>query len=237
MHIIDLESLPIFEQLQIEEALLRTSTEEWCLINVGAPPAIVMGISGRPELLLNLPLLQNRPLPCIRRYSGGGTVVVDENTLFVTFICNGEQRNIPPFPRDIMHWSETIYRPFFGDNAFHLRENDYVFGERKCGGNAQYIQKQRWVHHTSFLWDFAPSLMEYLLLPPKRPTYRKDRDHTDFLIPLKEFYPTKSQFFLNLKQHLAHVLNATEITKQDLALHLQTPHRQNTMLMPAPMIS
>jgi lipoate-protein ligase A len=32
----------------------------------------------------------------------------------------------------------------------------------KVGGNAQTITKGRWVHHTSFLWQFDPSRMGYL---------------------------------------------------------------------------
>ena len=39
--------LPILKQLQIEEALLRATSDNWCLLNNGSSqPAIVMGISG-----------------------------------------------------------------------------------------------------------------------------------------------------------------------------------------------
>jgi hypothetical protein len=39
--------LPIAAQLRLEEALLRTSKENWMLVNDGAgEPAIVLGISG-----------------------------------------------------------------------------------------------------------------------------------------------------------------------------------------------
>lgn len=72
-------------------------------------------------------------------------------------------------------------------HQFKLREHDYVFGDKKVqqsrrnnttyytlltrvisprltqfGGNAQSITKDRWVHHTSFLWDFDPANMDYL---------------------------------------------------------------------------
>ena len=42
-------SHPILEQLQLEEALFRADQRNWCLLNSGSPPAIVMGISGLPE--------------------------------------------------------------------------------------------------------------------------------------------------------------------------------------------
>jgi len=73
---------------------------------------------------------------------------------------------------------------------FELRENDYVLGPRKMGGNAQSIVKGGWLHHTSFLWDYDGKNMEYLTLPRKRPDYRQDRDHSDFLVKLKTIYGT-----------------------------------------------
>ena len=42
-----LTRIPILQQLQLEEALLRADSSNWCIINDGTPaPAIVMGISG-----------------------------------------------------------------------------------------------------------------------------------------------------------------------------------------------
>ena len=48
LHLLNLSCFPIFQQLQIEEALLRADQRNWCIINTGSPPAIVMGISGKP---------------------------------------------------------------------------------------------------------------------------------------------------------------------------------------------
>ena len=90
-----LESTPIIEQLYIEEALLRADNRNILLVNVGSPPAIVMGISGKPEELIHQ---EKVDIPVIKRFSGGGTVVVDENTLFVTLICNTDDVPIKPSP-------------------------------------------------------------------------------------------------------------------------------------------
>ena len=44
--------LPIVRQLRIEEALLRATTDNWCLVNDGAAaPAAVLGLSGRVPCL------------------------------------------------------------------------------------------------------------------------------------------------------------------------------------------
>jgi hypothetical protein len=47
VNVLLLNRFPIYNQLLLEEALLRGTTENWCLVNDGAfNPAIVMGISG-----------------------------------------------------------------------------------------------------------------------------------------------------------------------------------------------
>lgn len=186
INLIELQNVPIFEQLQLEEALLRTDSRNFCVINHGTPKAIVMGISGQPESLLHLPLVQKDNIPVIRRFSGGGTVIVDEETLFITFIFSKNAIDVPPFPEPILRWSADLYADAWKIPGFALLENDYVIHDKKCGGNAQYIQKDRFLHHTSFLWNYKSENMTYLQLPSKRPKYRQDRAHHEFLCSLKE---------------------------------------------------
>ena len=49
---------------------------------------------------------------------------------------------------------------------------DYCFGDVKFGGNAQAITKQRFLHHTSLLWDYKKERMKLLKHPAKIPDYR-----------------------------------------------------------------
>ncbi|CAM9991783.1 unnamed protein product [Pylaiella littoralis] len=196
LRVLRLKHVPIFQQLCIEEALFYNTSSNWLLLNEGHPeakPTVVLGISGKPEKMCNLELVRRDKVPLIKRFSGGGTVIVDRSTMFASLIVN--QADVPeckPFPREIMDWSTGIYGPAFrsvatkSDVQLGLRENDYVFGDLKFGGNAQAITKGRWLHHTSFLWDFDPTNMLYLQMPEKRPQYRGDRDHTAFLTPLQD---------------------------------------------------
>jgi hypothetical protein len=47
VHLLRLRQCPIYEQLQIEEALLRSTKQNWFILNDGAnSPAVVMGVSG-----------------------------------------------------------------------------------------------------------------------------------------------------------------------------------------------
>ncbi len=162
-----------------------------------------MGISGRPEALLNLERVKKDHIPVIRRFSGGGTVIVDEGTLLFTFIFNkADVLHIHAFPEPILRWSGDLYAKSFRIPEFRLVENDYAIGPKKCGGNAQYIKKDRWLHHTSFLWDYQEENMDYLLLPAKRPRYREDRSHADFLCKLKMFIRSKEELIQTLYDEL-----------------------------------
>lgn len=54
----------------------------------GAKPTIVLGIGGKADKLVHLDRTAQDGIPLLRRFSGGGTVIVDQDSLFVTFIMN-----------------------------------------------------------------------------------------------------------------------------------------------------
>lgn len=231
LHLLRLTNCPILQQLQLEEALLRADQRNWCILNTGSSPAIVMGISGKPELLINPAKLKEAPVPVIRRFSGGGTVFVDENTCFVTFICNSAESNVACYPDKVMQWSGQLYQDVFPSLEFGLRENDYVFNNRKFGGNAQYLSKQRWLHHSSLLWDFTPSNMDYLLLPPKMPAYREKRGHTEFLCRLRDLHTEKGQLHKNIVNALEQRFRLEEVTLDEIQEIVKRPHRRATSIV------
>ncbi|MCX6989855.1 MAG: lipoate--protein ligase family protein [Chlamydiae bacterium] len=230
LHYLQLPSgTSIFDQLLLEEALLRDDTRNFCIVNEGSSPAIVMGISGKPHELVDTDKASALQIPIIKRFSGGGTVVVDESTLFVTFIFQKKDHPFQAYPEPIMKWSEGIYKSVFSSHPFALKENDYVMEEKKFGGNAQYIRKERWLHHTSFLWDYKKEKMEALLHPKKTPTYRAGREHESFLCKMKDFVPSKETFFSRLKESLQNSFALIEIQREDL--EIGTPSRTSTILL------
>uniref|UniRef100_K3X3W5 BPL/LPL catalytic domain-containing protein n=1 Tax=Globisporangium ultimum (strain ATCC 200006 / CBS 805.95 / DAOM BR144) TaxID=431595 RepID=K3X3W5_GLOUD len=235
--------VPIQEQLRIEEALFRVDKRRnWFIYNEEKTPVtIVMGISGKPEQLLQLDAVKRDGIPVLKRFSGGGTVIVDHNTVFTTFICNVDAfPYVKPFPREIMAWSSTFFSPFFNrvcDNGltFALREDDYVFGDRKFGGNAQSISKDRWLHHTSFLWDFDPKNMEYLTNPARQPAYRQQRSHLQFLCTLKEVLKkeaaSRDKFAGELRSELATQFVVEDVDVASLESLLSQEHRRATKFL------
>ena len=224
LHFIHLRNRPIFEQLEIEEALLRSDERNFCIVNQGSSRAIVMGISGDPKRLIDLDRVKKDAIPVIKRFSGGGTVIVDANTLFVTFIMNKQDLDVPAFPEPLLRWSADLYTTAWQIPGFHLKENDYCIGPLKCGGNAQYIKKDRWLHHTSFLWDYSEENMNYLLLPEKRPRYRDNRSHKEFLCKLKDYASSLDVLVDEFKESL---VKRFYIEKFDLSQHEIKPHRKS----------
>jgi lipoate-protein ligase A len=227
IHFLDLGHTPIFEQLKLEEALLRGTDWNFCIVNRGSPRAIVMGISGKPEVLLDLKKVQKDKIPVIKRFSGGGTVIVDEDTLFITFILSKNAVPIAAFPEPILRWSGDIYEKSWKIPGFHVEENDYAIGPQKCGGNAQYIQKDRWLHHTSFLWDFKNENMVYLTMPLKQPRYRQNRNHLDFLCRLNAF-GSKEELIAALQVELIKRFSVKPISINELTWK---PHRESVQLV------
>lgn len=228
IHLVTFKQVPIFQQLQLEEALLRADQRNWCLLNEGTTDAIVLGISGKPEDLIDFNKFSVSPVPLIRRFSGGGTVFVDHQTDFITFIFNGMSVEIPCFPEPILQWTEQFYKPIFAPQPFHVKENDYVIEQKKVGGNAQYICKNRWLHHTSFLWGYDPEKMDYLTLPKKMPTYRLKRPHKDFLCSLNHYWEDRQSVKQRIIERLNSLFDVKEVSLAELEDVLSSPHRKST---------
>ncbi len=225
-------TISIYEQLKIEEALLRASDENWCILNMGSlEPTIVMGISAKAEEMVNLNAVQSSPrqIPLLRRFSGGGTVVVDEKTLFFTLILS--KSHIPSTshgPKEYLQWVFHTIAPAFKPYSLTLAENDFALYDKKIGGNAQCFTKDRLLHHTSFLWEWDQEKMKLLRHPSKIPAYRRDRKHHDFCGKLQEYFPQPSIIMKGILECLSarFTLHYKDLDADCILEPLSRPHRK-----------
>ncbi|ACZ32503.1 biotin/lipoate A/B protein ligase family protein [Chlamydia pneumoniae LPCoLN] len=226
---LDLRGHSILHQLQIEEALLRVANQNFCIINSGVKDSIVLGISRNLNQDVHISRAQADHIPIIRRYSGGGTVFIDSNTLMVSWIMNSSEASAQP--QELLAWTYGIYSPLL-PNTFSIRENDYVLGHKKIGGNAQYIQRHRWVHHTTFLWDIdLDKLSYYLPIPQQQPTYRNQRSHEEFLTTLRPWFPSRDDFLERIKASGSLLFTWEEFLDNELEEILAQPHRKATTVL------
>ena len=79
-------------------------------------------------------------------------------------------------------------------SVIFMNDVDFVVGDKKIGGNAQAISGGRWLHHTSFLYDYKDDAMALLRHPPKTPEYRQGRDHNDFVTRLRTINSDRESF-------------------------------------------
>ncbi|MBN2479495.1 MAG: lipoate--protein ligase family protein [Parachlamydiales bacterium] len=202
INLLEYDFLKISEQLKIEKDLLKNSHDNFCIINAGSSPAIVLGILNEEKKWL-LNFSKNEKIDILKRFSGGGTVYVDENTIFVSFIFSKDFLNIELFPEKIMKWAEAFYKDALKIDGFCLIENDFVINNKKVAGNAQYIKKDRFILHSSFLWDYNIEKMNsFLSFPPKVPSYRNTRNHEEFLTSLKIHFDKKADFLSKIKREI-----------------------------------
>ena len=195
-------------------------------------PSIVMGLSGKVNEWVDLDLAKQRNLQILRRFSGGGTVFVDNQTLFVSWIIDTKEQPIQPFPEPILHWAEKIYQQTLKHPDFSLRENDFAIGEKKVAGNAFYLTKHRWLLHSSFLYDCVMENMDVLVPPPRMPSYREHRPHKEFLTTLREHKIPKEKFFRALKEAIDQIAT-TKIENID-SIHplLKKTYRKSLNALP-----
>lgn len=113
-------------------------------------PSIVVGKHQNTIEEINTSFVTEHGIEVCRRMSGGGTVYHDEGNLNYTIIANDEQRKIDydTFSRPIIHALDKMGVHAESDDRNSIR----VDGFKICG-HAQYINKNRTMHHGCLLFD------------------------------------------------------------------------------------
>lgn len=179
--------------LQLDEQLLLDGAG---VLRVweSASECVVLGQSGQMEREVYEPL----EVPVLRRCSGGGTVVLGPGCLNYAVVLPLEW---DPRWRDVafsLRWVMQRMRAALALPGLRVAgQCDLALHGRKVSGNAQRRTRHAFLHHGTLLYDFDVSRIEQLLrMPSRRPAYRGERRHAEFLANL----PLGA---LDLKQRLA----------------------------------
>jgi lipoate-protein ligase A len=156
----------------------------------------VVGYANQVAKEVNPAACEAGGVPVLRRCSGGGTVLQGPGCLNYSLVLNVEDApelaGITSANRFIMERNraamESVLSAEPGTRNPELSvegHTDLAIAGRKFSGNAQQRKRTHLLHHGSLLYafDFAP-LERYLKMPARRPDYRRDRTHADFLMNL-----------------------------------------------------
>lgn len=154
-------------------------------------PERVMVVVGRGSNVadeVHLEACQRRNIPIVRRVSGGAAVVTGPGCLMYALVLSRTAR------RELTG-IEAVHRWTLGRLAVELRRHgiaaercgisDLAVAGRKFSGNSLRCRQTHYLYHGTLLYRFDLSLIEELLpMPPRRPEYRGERRHVDFLMNL-----------------------------------------------------
>lgn len=191
--------------------------------------AVVMGRSGKIEEEINLPACQQDGVAVLRRASGGGTVLTGPGCLMYALVLNLDQH--PQF-HDNQNCHDTILSELIGILApldVHCQIqgfSDLVYQNRKVSGNSLRRTRSHVLYHGTLLCQFdLEKISRYLTIPPRKPAYRNNRPHLDFVANIDYSVEQLKQALI---QHWAPSAENSDVPQQQLNKLLdskyQDPH-------------
>lgn len=114
-------------------------------------PTVVVGKFQNTIAEINLNYIEDRGVNVVRRNSGGGAVYHDLGNLNYTIIStekSGHEFNFEKFSKPVVDLLATL-----NVEAQVTGRNDISINGKKICGNAQYIRKNRILHHGCILFD------------------------------------------------------------------------------------
>jgi len=175
------------EQLRREWELFRSveagSAENLCRCWEASRPVVVVGRSTNLAADVILDTCRDDRVPVLRRFSGGGAVVLGPGCLnyavVLSLVSWPELTNVAASFRVILGRIVAA----LGISGLSLAgEADLALGGRKVSGNAQRRGRRALIHHGTLLCAFDSRLAtRYLKEPARQPAYRAGRRHADFI--------------------------------------------------------
>lgn len=144
---------------------------------------VIVGRSNVIEREVNVTACAADGVPILRRMSGGGAVVLGPGCLCYTLalpLSEHQPRNITAATADIMQRLAHAFAEWGRVDVQGI--SDLVFEGRKFSGNSQRWLKRSLLHHGTVLYGFDLTKIEhYLHMPTRRPGYRAERMHSQFV--------------------------------------------------------
>ena len=143
------KSLDPYYNLAAEEYIVKNSDEEIFMLWQN-DNTIVIGKNQNTLSEINYDYVRDNNINIVRRMSGGGAVFHDLGNINFTFVLNSDSdfSNYKKFTMPIINYLKTL-----GVDATLSGRNDILIGDKKISGNAQYMYKNRIMHHGTLLYS------------------------------------------------------------------------------------
>lgn len=156
------KSKNVYENLALEEALLKLEgLEEDILYIYQNDNVVVVGKNQNTYAEIDQEFVKKHKITIARRISGGGAVYQDMgNVCFSLITKNTKENSFRAFLTPIVAFLKSL-----GLKAEFKGRNDVVANGYKISGNAQFLFKDRMVHHGTLLFDTDLSVLSKALKP------------------------------------------------------------------------
>lgn len=190
---LDLTLPTIEENLALDEALLDAAIADELPGEVlrfweSPVPAVIVGRASRVAEEVDEPACAAAGAPILRRTSGGAAVVLGPGCLMYALVLSRRARPelvaVDRAHRYVLRQMVEALRRLVPGVAYR-GINDLTLGDRKCSGNSVRIKRQWVLYHGTLLYAAPLEQIDRLLrMPARRPEYRRDRPHREFLTNL-----------------------------------------------------
>ena len=151
--------------------------------------AVILGASCRLAENVRAEACRLDGVEVARRSSGGGTVVIGPGALNFSVVlpiaASPELQSVDVAQKFVLARTLEAIRREGVPEAAMLGSGDLTLEGRKFSGSAQRRLRRHVLVHATLLYDFPLGAIDrYTLMPPRRPTYREDRPHAEFVTNL-----------------------------------------------------
>ncbi len=178
------------ENLAFDEALLDMCEAGFSgpVLRFWAPETrfVVVGYANKVALEVNADACRDRNIPILRRCTGGGTVLQGPGCLNYSVVLridsDPQLGGIPGTNKYVMERNREAVQTLLEAPVQLEGHTDLAVGGLKFCGNAQRRRRHCLIFHGCFLLACDIALMEEVLfMPSKRPEYRNNRRHGEFV--------------------------------------------------------
>ena len=210
---IKLETTDPHYNLAAEEYFLKNKDED-CFILWQNAPAIIVGKNQNTLSQINYEKTKQLNIPVVRRMSGGGCVYHDLGNVNYTFIVEGGQDDFLNFQKFTDPVIKTLNK--MGVPACLSGRNDLLVEGKKFSGNAQYVYKNRVLHHGTLMFDMDISVLgEVLNVNPEKIASKGIDSVKSRVTNLKDYLPADYMLAQFIDDVLGSVENKTLYTLSD----------------------